>query len=326
MTNPDAPFVGGAVDLGALAARSARTGDAAAAGRGASPAAAPEPGAAPAAAAGAVAPYFEVTEENFETEVVRRSAQVPVVVVIGTPRSAASQALTEDLAALAQAASLSFIACYVNADAVPQIAAAFGVRNLPTTVALANGQPITSFEGGQPREALQQWTDMLVAKVGPTLSGLAPAATELSEDAPEDPRLQAAEAALAAGDFDAALAAYDEILAAEPDNTQIKQARGTTALLKRLNPAQREGDPIAQAQHSPDDLQAQLDGADAYIVAGDAEQAFELLISAISRWRSAEHSAQRASAKDRLLELFSLFDAADPRVLRARTALASALY
>lgn len=301
MTNPNSPFVNGALDLGALKER-AESREAGSSG---------------------VAPFIEVTPENFEQEVVRRSAQVPVVVLIGSPRSASSEQLKKDFSALAKKSNRAFIVAYVDADSVPQVAQVFGARNLPTTVAIAAGQPVTNFEGGQPLAALERWTQALVKKLAPQLQGLPEEGPEQEECQQEsDPRVVAAEEALNRGDFDAAIASYDEILAAEPANDQIKKARDTTALLKRLDLSNRDSDPIADADGDPSDITKQLTAADAEVVAGTPEKAFARLIGAISRTAGAE----KQSLKDRLLELFGLFEGSDPRVLQARTDLASALY
>ena len=190
-----------------------------------------------------------MTEANFDQDVVRRSTEVPVVVLIGTARSTQSEQLKTDLADLATQGNLSFLVAYVDADATPQVAQAFGVKNLPTVVALGAGQPLTNFEGAQPKEALKQWVDTLVQNVGPQLKGLqGNEASEQPQEEEEDPRLQEAESFLNAGDFDGALNVYNSILESEPDNVQIKQARDTTVLLKRLDPANQTEDPIAAAE------------------------------------------------------------------------------
>jgi len=269
-----------------------------------------------------VQPFFTVTEANFETEVVRRSTEGPVV-VLGTSRSTQSDQLKQDLQELAAAGNLSFLVGYVDADATPQVAQAFGVKNLPTVVAIGAGQPLTNFEGAQPKEALKQWLDSLVENVGPQLKGLepAPAAAE-EEEEEDDPRLQEAESFLNSGDFDGAIKVYESILEAEPDNTQIKQARDTTKLLKRLDPANQTEDPIAAADGDKGDIDKQMRAADAEVVAGAPEKAFDRLIEAMKVTAGDE----KAQLRERLLELFGLFAGNDPRVLEARTKLASALY
>lgn len=293
------PYVGGALDLGALKKKAEAPNDAPA----------------------GIAAFFEVTEENFEAELIRRSAEVPVIALIGSPRSPASEQLKADLKSLAEAGNLSFIVGYINADVVPQVAQVFGVQNLPTTVAIAAGQPVTNFEGAQPKDALEQWTGTLVEKLGPQLRGLSGGEAQEESEAP-DSRLHVAEEALNRGDFDAAIAQYDEILASEPDNVEIKQARNTTVLLKRLDPANRSEDPVAAADAEPQDVAKQLDAADAEVVAGTPEKAFDRLIEGMKRTEGDE----KQTLKDRLLELFGLFESSDPRVLKARTQLASALY
>lgn len=293
------PYVGGALDLGALKKKAEAPNDAPA----------------------GIAAFFEVTEENFEAELIRRSAEVPVIALIGSPRSPASEQLKADLKSLAEAGNLSFIVGYINADVVPQAAQVFGVQNLPTTVAIAAGQPVTNFEGAQPKDALEQWTGTLVEKLGPQLRGLSGGEAQEESEAP-DSRLHVAEEALNRGDFDAAIAQYDELLASEPDNVEIKQARNTTVLLKRLDPANRSEDPVAAADAEPQDVAKQLDAADAEVVTGTPEKAFDRLIEGMKRTAGDE----KQTLKDRLLELFGLFESSDPRVLKARTQLASALY
>ncbi|WP_412100941.1 tetratricopeptide repeat protein [Corynebacterium aurimucosum] len=304
------PYVGGALDLGAIKQQAEAK------------AKAQEQGTTGALAG--VQPFFEVTEQNFENDLVRRSAEVPVIALIGSPRSPASEQLKKDFEEMAAAGGCQFIVGYINADVVPQVAQVFGVQNLPTTVAIAAGQPVTNFEGGQPRENLEQWVAAIVDKLGPQLKGLSEQAQagESREEETADPRLSMAEEALNRGDFDSAIATYEEILAAEPGNVEIKQARDTTLLLKRLDPANRSEDPIAAADAAPEDMSKQLDAADAEVVAGAPDRAFERLIEAMKRTAGDE----KEQLKTRLLELFGLFDSGDPRVLAARTKLASALY
>lgn len=277
MTNPQ--FTGGAIDLGALAERN----DEAQAG---------------------FEPFITVTEANVEKGVFERSMQIPVVLLIGTPRSPDSENLKAQFEKLS-AGQRAFMVGYVNADTTPQVAQAMGVRVLPTVVALAGGRPVANFEGNQPADELEQWVGALVSQVGPQLQGL------VDDNAPEqedvDPRLDRATEALNAGDFDAATAVYDEILADDPTNADIKQAKATVAVLKRV---QGQGEP-------EDDVEKLLWLADKEFVAGDPEAAFDRLL---------EHVKAEPRAKERLLELLTLLEPGDPRVIAARTRLASALF
>ncbi|AIT60862.1 tetratricopeptide repeat protein [Corynebacterium doosanense] len=276
MTTPDR-FAAGALDLGQLAAQ-------------------PEP------AAGAdTAAFFTVTEANLE-DLARRSMQVPVIILIGTDRAPESVQLRADFQELS-AGQRQFLVGYVDADRSPAIAQALGVHALPSVIALAGGRPLADFQGGQPRENLQQWIGAILQAVEGKLEGL-PA--EEGEDEPaEDPRLTAALDKLNAGDFDGAIAVYDEILA-EGNDPEIRQARATAVLLRR------------SGQEQPEEFAA----ADREVISGDPEAAFSRLIDLVRTTAGEERDA----AKARLIELFGLFENSDPRVKSARTALASALY
>ena len=263
---------------------------------------------------GGFEPFITVTEKDIEARAFQRSVQVPVVLMIGTSRSEDSESLKATLQQLA-AGQRKFLVAYVDADATPQVAQMFGLRALPTVVALAAGQPVTNFEGNQPADQLKQWVDALVNNVGPQLQGLDDE-PETDAPEPEDPRLDQATAALNRSDFEGATALYNAILADEPDNQPVKQAKATVAVLQRLDPQRRTTDPIAEAEQDPQDVDKQLVAADAEVVAGAPEKAFERLL----RYVKAE-----PKAKERLLELFTLFEPGDPRVFNARTALASAL-
>ena len=264
---------------------------------------------------GGFEPFITVTEKDIEARAFQRSVQVPVVLMIGTSRSEDSESLKATLQQLATG-QRKFLVAYVDADATPQVAQMFGLRALPTVVALAAGQPVTNFEGNQPADQLKQWVDALVNNVGPQLQGLDDE-PETDAPEPEDPRLDQATAALNRSDFEGATALYNAILADEPDNQPVKQAKATVAVLQRLDPQRRTTDPIAEAEQNPQDVDKQLVAADAEVVAGAPEKAFERLL----RYVKAE-----PKAKERLLELFTLFEPGDPRVINARTALASALF
>ncbi len=286
-------FSGGAIDLGALAQRREAEQQ---------------------AVEGGFEPFVTVDESNVEVLAFERSQQVPVVLLIGTDRAPESVSLKASLQRLA-AGQRSFAVAYVDADATPQVAQLLGVRVLPTVVALAAGRPVTSFEGGQPDDQLEQWVGALVQQLGPQLRGLAGESEESEE--PEDPRLAQATAALNAGDFDAATAVYDQILAEDPTRADITQAKATVKVIQRLDPNNRETDPIAEADADPADVDKQLDAADAEVVAGAPERAFDRLLALVK-------TEQRA--KERLLELFAMFEPGDERVIAARTKLASALF
>jgi len=190
----------------------------------------------------------------------------------------------------------------------------FGVQAVPTVVALAGGQPLSSFQGAQPPEQVRRWIDSLLNAT----AGKLEAGPEDAEQA--DPELVQARDHLDAGDFDAALAAYQAILATKPNHEEAKGAVRQIAFLQRAT-AQRP-DAVAAADAAPDDIDAALAAADVEILQQDVIAAFERLIALVKRTAGDE----RTTVRTRLIELFELFDPADPEVIAGRRNLANALY
>lgn len=290
------PSIAGAVDLSALKQRATPAG---------------EPGQGSGAPGGA-----EVTEATFEAEVLQRSNQVPVVVVLWSPRSDASVQLAEVLAGLAADDGGKWSLATVNVDTTPRIAQIFGVQAIPTVVALAAGQPLSSFQGPQPPDQLRGWIDSLLNATAGKLAG----GGEGDEPEHVDPDLAQARAHLDAGDFDAAQSAYQKILEAQPNHEEAKGAVRQIAFLARATA--RTPDAVAAADAAPDDIEAAFAAADVEILQQNAAPAFDRLIALVRRTAGDE----RTSVRTRLIELFDLFDPADPEVIAGRRKLANALY
>ncbi|WP_241483661.1 tetratricopeptide repeat protein [Rhodococcoides fascians] len=295
--------IAGAVDLSALKDRPA-----------------PPPAAAGEVAEGGLPPIVDVTTATFEDEVLRRSSQVPVVVDLGSARSPQSVSLTRLLGQLALEAGGRWIHARVDVDTNPQIAQAFGVQAIPTVVAVAGGQPLADFQGSQPEDQLRKWIEAIEQATAGKLTGPPGAEPVEDEPEPEDPRLVAAEEALDEGDFDKAIAAYEDIIAAEPANADAKAALRQVKFLARVQNV--DADAVAKADADPADVAARIEAADVELSQQNPEAAFGRLIDGIKRTAGDE----RTQLRTRLLELFELFDAADPVVVAARRKLASALY
>ena len=258
----------------------------------------------------------EITEANFEEEVIVRSEEVPVVVVLWSPRSEACVELVDTLSGLAAADGGKWSLATVNVDVAPRVAQIFGVEAVPTVVALAAGQPLSSFQGMQPAEQLRRWLDSLLSATAGKLKG----PTGSDEPAKVDPELAQARQQLEAGDFEAAKKSYQAILDANPDSVEAKATIRQIDFLTRAT-AQRP-DAVAIADAAPGDIDAAFAAADVQILNQDVGAAFERLI-ALVRSTSGD---ERTSVRTRLIELFELFDPADPEVVVGRRNLANALY
>lgn len=258
---------------------------------------------------------MEVTEVNFEAEVLVRSDEMPVVVLLWSPRSDSSVQLAEVLSGLAQADGGRWALTTVNVDTTPRVAQMFGVQAVPTVVALAAGQPLSSFQGMQPPEQLRRWVDSLLEATAGKLSG-----QDVEGGEQTDPEVERARALLDQGDFDGARAAYQGILDADPNHPEAKGAVRQIGFLQRATTHPQ--DAIARADASPDDIDAALAAADVEILQQNVDAAFTRLIALIKRTAGDDRSTLRT----RLIELFDLFDPADPEVIAGRRNLANALY
>lgn len=256
-----------------------------------------------------------MTEANLEAEVIVRSNQVPVVVLLWSPRSEASVELGNTLGALADADGGKWTLATVNVDTTPRVAQVFGVQAVPTVVALAGGQPLASFQGGQPPEQLRRWVDSLLNATAGKLSG-----DPDGEPEHVDPALEQARAHLDEGNFDEALAAYQAILDARPGDPEAKGAINQIVFLQRATT--RAPDAVATADAAPGDIEAAFAAADVEVLQQDIAGAFDRLIALVKRTAGDE----RTTVRTRLIELFDLFDPADPVVITGRRNLANALY
>jgi putative thioredoxin len=300
----------GAVDLSALKARS----DASA-----------RQQAAPAANGGDGGNQFviDVTEQSFQADVLERSLQVPVVVDLWATWCGPCKQLSPVLERLAEAGNGAWVLAKVDVDANPRIAQAFGVQSIPMVVAVAGGQPVDAFNGALPEPQVRQWITALLDALRERMPAIAQAEAGASGEPveePDDPRFTAAEDALERGDYAAAEAAYEQILAVEPANEQAAAALSQVRFLARAE--QADPTAVARADAAPDDIDAQLAAADAEVAADRAEAAFDRLVATVGR----TFGEERDRVREHLVTLFELFPADDPRVSSARRALARALF
>ncbi|EHM22525.1 thioredoxin 2 [Mycobacteroides abscessus subsp. bolletii] len=264
----------------------------------------------------------EVTEANLESEVLAQSNRVPVIVLLGSPRSEASAALAATLGDLVAEDRGKWALARVNVDTNPQIAQVFGVQAVPTVVAVAAGRPLTSFTGPQPADQLRRWLDSILDAVAGKLPD-APVSDDEDTEEAVDPALAAARDALDSGDFEAARTAYQGLLDGGATGAVAAEAtasvRQITFLIRATGQPQ---DAVLAANAAPGDIDAGLAAADVEVLSQQPDSAFDRLVALV---RSTSDD-DRAKVRARLLELFELFDPADPAVIAGRRKLANALF
>ena len=301
-----AAAMAGAVDLAAVKARS----EAAARAQAAPPPSADAPPGAPGAA------VVDVTEETFQSEVLDRSFQVPVVLDLWAEWCGPCKQLSPVLERLADEGGGSWVLAKVDVDANPALAQGLRVQGIPAVKAVWQGQLVAEFSGAIPEEQARQFVTELVRA---TSGGAVPGAEQDGVEA-EDPRLDAAEAALESGDLAAAEAAYQAILDEEPDHPEAGLALRQVQLFRRADEA--GPDALAAADAAPDDVAAQARAADFLLGTGNIEAAFDRLLDVVGRTSGEDRDA----ARQHLVELFGIVGDQDPRVADARRRLMAKLF
>jgi putative thioredoxin len=259
-------------------------------------------------------PGIEITPENLTNEFLALSKTKPVVIICWSPRSAESQEVVAVLGKLALADQGSWVLGRVDVDAQPQVAQALQTRAVPFAVAIINEQMVPLFEQPYPEAQIRMVIDKVLTLASEQGVGGAPAEKI-------EPEEEEAIAALDAGDYAKAEAAYKKLLARKPNDNFAILGLAQTQLMARTDGI--DGAKVMQdSSAQPDNIAIQLQCADIEIVSGYLEPAFARLLRLIPLFDGAE----KKLVKDRLIELFALVDPADPRVIKARAALANALF
>lgn len=269
---------------------------------------------------------IEVTEQSFEAETVRKSLQHPVVLELYSPRVATGQQLSDALAEIANASDGKFLLARLNVDTAPGIVQALQLQAVPTVLALIAGQAAPLFQGVLPKDQVQAAIDQLLqAAVANGIVGRAESVggadpAEAAEEDEPDPRFAAADEALARGDFAAAEKEFDLLLQVNPADTEAKAGKAQAGLFARTANLDLEAVLAEAATNSA--LGVQFDAADAELVSGEIQAAFDRMIALIKTAAGDERNQVRV----RLLELFETVGSTDPLVIKARRALMTALF
>jgi putative thioredoxin len=297
----------------------------------------PAPAAPPAGGAGGAAPSeprassyaLDITEENFQATI-EASMTAPVLLAFySRTRMPESGQLAEDLATLSAEFEGRFLAGLVDIDAVPAIAQAMQIPSIPLVVAVLEGRPAPLLQDVLPIEelratltqVLQQLATQGVTTRHQPLPAGAAAAADGEEEPGLDPRYAAAQEALGDGDIDRAVAEYQKLVTANPADAEAAAGLAMAKVLQRtqgvdLNAAR------AAAAANPDDVDAQTLCADLDLLGGHVDDAFNRLVELVRR----SAGDDRNKAREHLVGLFAAVGNDDPRVLRGRQNLASALF
>jgi putative thioredoxin len=280
------------------------------------------------------------TTKDFVRDVIDASREVPVLVDFWAPWCGPCRQLTPILEKAVRAAKGAVKLVKLNIDEHPQIPGQMGVQSIPAVFAFQNGQPIDGFMGALPESRVKAFIARLIGDGEP--------------DAAAD--LEAAEAALSAGDANTAAQLFAEVLQKDAENAQaaaglakcyiktgdLTRAEQTLALVP---PTKVDSAPVASARASlelarkaaaagdvetlrrrcaanPKDAQSRFDLALALNARGDRQGALEELLTLVRTDRGFNDDA----ARKQLLQLFDAWGPTDPATLSGRQRLSSLLF
>jgi thioredoxin len=277
---------------------------------------------------------IEVTDESFDTDVVARSRTVPVIMDLWAEWCGPCKQLGPVLEKLATEANGAWVLAKVDVDANPQLSAALQVQSIPMVVAWVGGQPVDAFLGAVPEPQVRGWISQILAAAEQLgLPGAGPdggpdwqqragdAGDEAPGGIPADPAFSEAQDALERGDFDAAAAAFEKLLAGRPGDPLATMGLRQVELLRRVASYDQAGTRRAAAAR-PGDVDAQLAMADIELASGEPDAGFRRLLDVIRNTSGDE----RDKARRHLVSLFEMFPPRDPVVARVRATLSSLLF
>lgn len=277
----------------------------------------------------------DVSEQNFEAEVLERSNQVPVLVDFWADWCGPCKVLGPVLEKLAEEYAGEFILAKVNVDENQGLASVFGIQGIPAVKLFKDGELASEFTGALPEPTLREF-----------LSKFLPSAA--------DKQAEKAAELEDAGKISDAKALYEAILEADPNHAKALLGMGRVAmsegnqaaaleyldkislvaeerkeadrLIARLKlqggSAQNEAALREKIKSEPDNLAARFELAQALAGLEKYEEALNEFLTIVKT----DRAFQDDGARKAMIQIFEVLGSDDPLTDKYRSELAKVLF
>lgn len=99
----------------------------------------------------------EINDDNFEEEVIKRSAKIPVIVDFWAPWCFPCLMLSPILEGLAEENKRRFVLAKLNTEDSPSTSMKYEITAIPCVLLFKNGKIADKFIGALPEHAVREW-------------------------------------------------------------------------------------------------------------------------------------------------------------------------